>query len=115
MLVRELLPLGRIGRGGFWLRHLLVLPLALFLCVSAEQIVGRPLGLVAALATTLFLVSTWGRRLHDRGRSAFWLLLAALPVLGALFLAIECGLLHSRPQAERFGEAAGYRADYVTV
>jgi len=115
MLVRELLPLGRIGRGGFWLRHLLVLPLALFLCVSAEQIVGRPLGLVAALATSLFLVSTWGRRLHDRGRSAFWLLLAALPVLGALFLAIECGLLHSRPQAERFGEAPGYRADYVTV
>lgn len=25
MLVRELLRLGRIGRGGFWLRHLLVL------------------------------------------------------------------------------------------
>jgi uncharacterized membrane protein YhaH (DUF805 family) len=115
MLVRELLPLGRIGRGGFWLRHLIVLPVALFLCIGADQIVGRPLGFVAALVTTLFLVSTWGRRLHDRGRSAFWLLLAALPVLGALFLAIECGLLRSRPQAERFGEAPGYRADYVTV
>ena len=115
MLVRELLPLGRIGRGGFWLRNLLILPLALFLCIGAEQIVGRPLGLVAALATTLFLVSTWGRRLHDRGRPAWWLLLAAVPVLGALFLAIECGLLRSRPQAERFGEAPGLRADYVTV
>ena len=115
MLVRELLPFGRIGRAAFWLRHLLILPLALFLCISAEQVVGRPLGLVAALATTLFLVSTWGRRLHDRGRSALWLLLAALPVLGALFLAIECGFLRSRPEAERFGEAPGYRADYVTV
>ena len=115
MLVRELLPVGRIGRGGFWLRHVLVLPVALFLCISAEQVVGRPLGLVAALATTLFLVSTWGRRLHDRGRSALWLLLAALPVLGALFLLVECGLLRSRPDAERFGTAPGYRADYVTV
>jgi len=115
MLVRELLPLGRIGRGGFWLRHLLVLPVALFLCISAEQIVGRPLGLVAALATTLFLVSTWGRRLHDRGRSAFWLLLAALPVVGALVLAVECGFLPSRPAAERYGSAPGYRADYITV
>ena len=115
MLVRELLPVGRIGRGGFWLRHFLVLPVALFLCISAEQVVGRPLGLVAALATTLFLVSTWGRRLHDRGRSALWLLLAALPVLGALFLLVECGFMRSRPNAERFGTAPGYRADYVTV
>jgi uncharacterized membrane protein YhaH (DUF805 family) len=114
-LVRELLPLGRIGRRGFWLRHLVVLPVALFLCISAEQVVGRPLGLVAALATTLFLVSAWGRRLHDRGRSARWLLVAALPVLGALFLLVECGFLGSRPSAERFGNAPGFRADYVTV
>ena len=115
MLVRELLPVGRIGRGGFWLRHLVVLPVALFLCISAEQIVGRPLGLVTALATTLFLVSTWGRRLHDRGRSALWLLVAAVPVLGALFLWVECAFLRSRPTAERFGTAPDYRADYVTV
>ena len=115
MLVRELLPLGRIGRGGFWLRQFLLLPAALFLCVSAEQIVGRPLGLVAALATTLFLVSVWGRRLHDRGRSALWLLLAALPVLGALLLLLECGFLPSRPAAERFGSAPGHRADYAVV
>jgi uncharacterized membrane protein YhaH (DUF805 family) len=115
MLVRELLPVGRIGRGGFWLRHLLVLPVALFLCIGAEQLLGRPPGLVAALATTLFLVSTWGRRLHDRGRSALWLLVVAVPVLGALFLLIDCGLLRSRPDAERYGTAPGYRADYVTV
>src|SRR4030095_4945719 len=115
MLVRELLPLGRIGRRGFWLRHLFILPLALFLCIGADQIVGRPLGFVTALGTTLFLVSTWGRRLHDRGRSAFWLLLAALPVLGALILTIECGFLGSRASAERFGAAPGLRADYVTV
>ena len=115
MLVRELLPVGRIGRGGFWLRHLVVLPAAMFLCISAEQVVGRPLGLVAALATTLFLVSTWGRRLHDRGRSALWLLVAALPVFGALFLLVECGFLRSRPSAERFGETPGMRADYATV
>ena len=115
MLVRELLPVGRIGRSGFWLRHVLILPVALFLCISAEQIVGRPFGLAASLATTLFLVSTWGRRLHDRGRSALWLLLAALPVLGALFLAIECGFLRSGAAAERFGTAPDYRADYVTV
>lgn len=115
MLVREFVPAGRIGRAGFWLRHLLGLPLALFLCIGADQLVGRPLGVVAAAATTLFLVSTWGRRLHDRGRSAWWLLLAALPVLGPLVLSIECAFRRSRPDAERFGLAPGYRADYVTV
>jgi uncharacterized membrane protein YhaH (DUF805 family) len=115
MLVRELSPVGRIGRGGFWLRHLLVLPVAIFLCISAERVVGRPLGLVVALATTLFLVSTWGRRLHDRGRSALWLLVAAVPVLGALFLLVECAFLGARPGADRFDDAPGARADYVTV
>ena len=115
MLVRELFPLGRIGRGGFWLRHLVVLPMALFLCISAEQVVGRPLGFVVALATTLFLVSAWGRRLHDRGRSAWWLLATLVPVLGPLFLIVECGLRGSSPMAAKFGAEPGLRGDYVTV
>jgi len=115
MLVREFLPIGRIGRLGFWIRHLVFVPAALFLCISAEQVVGRPMGGVIALATTLFLISTWGRRLHDRGRSAWWLLLTALPVLGALILTIECALLGTRPGADRFGPSSTLSPDYVSV
>jgi uncharacterized membrane protein YhaH (DUF805 family) len=88
----ELLPIGRLSRGGFWLRHLLALPLALALCIAARHALGAPWDLLPVLLTVLFLASTWGRRLHDRGHSAWWLLAAALPVLGAVGLLIECAL-----------------------
>ena len=114
-LLREFLTTGRIGRFGFWMRHLVALPAALFLCIAAEEMLGRPAGLVAAALTTLFLLSTWGRRLHDRGRSAWWLLLVAVPVLGAAALFVESGLRRSGAGAERFGPAPAPARDYVTV
>lgn len=115
MLVGEFLPAGRLGRTGFWLRHVAVLPVALFIGIGLEQLVARPLGAVAALLTTLFLISTWSRRLHDRGRSARWLLVGIVPVAGALFLAIDCAFLGPRPGAERWGRRPGFVSDYVTV
>ncbi len=114
-LGREFLPIGRLGRLGFWTRHLIVLPPLLFLCIASDSILGRPAGLVAAIATTLFLISAWGRRLHDRGRSSAWLLLAIVPVVGAVMLFIECAFLRSTPAAERHGSAPGLRSNYTTV
>lgn len=109
----EFLTTGRLGRAGFWLRHAVVLPVALFLCICADQVVGRTAGFVAALLTTWFLVSVWGRRLHDRGRSAWWLLAVCVPLLGALALFVDCALLGSRGAAP--GRAAGARPDYRIV
>src|SRR5258706_1146414 len=114
-LTHEFLPLGRLGRVGFWARHLFALPLALFLCIGTDNMVGRPAGLIAAVATSLFLISVWGRRLHDRGRSSAWLLLAAVPVVGAVALFIECAFLRSVPAADRQGSTPGSRADYSAV
>ena len=111
----ELTITGRLGRAGFWLRHLVGLPICLFLCIGADALVGAALGVVAAALTTLFLVSTWGRRLHDRGRSAWWLLLAAVPVLGALLLIVDCAFRGTRYSAQRFGATSGIRIDYRTV
>jgi len=111
----EFVPSGRLDRAAFWGRHLVGLPVAMFLCIAADTVLGRPAGLVAALLATLFLVSVWGRRLHDRGRSAWWLLLAAIPVLGALALIVECALLGTRAAPEAAGQAPGVRAGYRTV
>ena len=115
LLVDEISTSGRLNRSGFWLRHVLVLPAALFACIATTQVLGRPIDLLPALLTTAFLVSAWGRRLHDRGRTSWWLLLAAIPVVGALFLLFECGLRGSSPAATRFGPTPGVRPDYVTV
>ncbi len=112
---REFLVAGRLGRGGFWLRHAIGLPIALFLCIALDSLIGSAAGTLAALATSVWLVAVWGRRLHDRGRSAWWLLTAAVPVLGALFLIVECGFLPARSGAARFGAPLGLRADYAVV
>ena len=111
----ELTTAGRLGRAGFWLRNAVALPICLFVCISAESTLGPAAGLVAAALTTLFLVSTWGRRLHDRGRSAWWLLLAAVPVVGALALIVDCAFLGPRAGAQRFGTPPGVALDYRTV
>ena len=111
----ELTTTGRLGRAGFWLRNVVALPPCLFLCIGADAMLGPAAGLVAAALTTLFLVSTWGRRLHDRGRSAWWLLLTAVPVAGALALIVDCAFLGSRESAQRFGAQPGAALDYRTV
>ena len=111
----ELTTTGRLGRAGFWLRNAVALPICLFLCISADSMIGPSAGLVATALTTLFLVSTWGRRLHDRGRSAWWLLLAVVPVVGALALIVDCAFLAPRESAQRFGAQPGAGLDYRTV
>jgi uncharacterized membrane protein YhaH (DUF805 family) len=111
----ELSTAGRLGRAGFWLRHLLALPCLMLLCSVADDLAGAAAGFAAAALTTLFLVSTWGRRLHDRGRSAWWLLLTAVPVLGALALIVDCAFLGPRERGSRYSLSPGGHADYRTV
>jgi uncharacterized membrane protein YhaH (DUF805 family) len=111
----EFLPAGRLGRTGFWLRHALTVPALLFACIATADLLGRPADLVPTAALVAHLVSIWSRRLHDRGRSAWWLLLTLLPLIGALILFVECGLRRSAPYADRFGTAPGARPDYLTV
>lgn len=89
----ELRTTGRLGRAGFLWRHLIVLPVLMAIAVAG----GPTIGWLLALVTTVFLVSVWGRRLHDRGRSAWWLLAAAVPVLGPLLLAVDCLFGRSAP------------------
>lgn len=111
----ELSITGRVSRRGFWLRHVTLVPLASWLCAASGQVPGAPWDLPFALLATLLLVSIWGRRLHDRGRSAWWLLGVAVPVLGALWLMVECALRGSSSLANHYGSAPGLRADYLTV
>ncbi len=105
---------GRVTRQGFWFRHLLALPAALALTIAAQELASA-LELAASGALTLFLVSTWSRRLHDRGYSAWRLLAVLVPVAGALYLSFECGMRKGNTQTNQFGPPVGVRADYTIV
>lgn len=71
--------------------------------------------LAASAALTLFLVSTWSRRLHDRGYSAWRLLAVLVPVARALYLSFECALRKGYAKANHFGNPIGVRLDYTIV
>jgi uncharacterized membrane protein YhaH (DUF805 family) len=43
------------------------------------------------------------KRCHDRGKSGFWALLLFIPVIGFLWLLVDCGLL---PPATASGRPA---------
>jgi uncharacterized membrane protein YhaH (DUF805 family) len=106
---------GRLTRAGFWLRHLSIVPIGLWLAIAAAETIGSPYDLPLVLAVVLLLTSIWSRRLHDRGRSGWWLLATLVPVVGPLLLIVECGLRGTSPMAARFGPEPGTRDDYVTV
>ncbi|UXI68820.1 DUF805 domain-containing protein [Tahibacter amnicola] len=55
------------------------------------------------------------KRLHDRGRSGWWLLLLLIPLLGPLWLALELVFLGGSAGPNRYGANPRGRADYLTV
>ena len=115
ILLSELGTRGRLSRTGFWLRHLTVVPLALWAVIAAGQSPGAPYDLPLVLIFVALLVSIWGRRLHDRGHSAWWLLGVFVPVIGAVGLVIECGLRGTANGEKRDSPGPVMHADYLSV
>lgn len=113
---------GRASRRTFWMVHLLVFGLALAatLLVRAIEDAGVGIGEDAAAGTTLIGVSVivdlitsvicfWGslvvtvRRWHDRNKSGWMILVSLIPIGGAVWTLVECGLLRGTEGPNRFG------------
>ncbi len=95
---------GRTRRRDFWLYVLAVFVLSLVVGVVSELVGIRSLMTdLLALALLLPNIAIAARRLHDTGRSGWWLLLALIPILGWLGL-IYFYLLDSDADANRFGQ-----------
>lgn len=90
---------GRTARAGFW-----YFTLFQFLIVLVFQVTFTSLADLAFLILLVPTVSIWFRRLHDTGRSAWWLLLAFIPFvqLALIYFAAQAG----QPQANTWGPEA---------
>jgi len=111
---------GRIGRARFWLGVLLVILMSIGFGIvaglfgipldtgtgpAAEEIgVGGALYLLAAfIAVAYAQLAVYAKRFHDRGKSAWWVLIAFVPVIGFFWILIELGMLPGDPGPNAYG------------
>ena len=48
-------------------------------------------------------VCLYGKRFHDRGKSAWWVLISLVPILGFIWILIDLGILKGTEGENRFG------------
>ena len=80
---------GRAHRTEYWMFFLFHM-IVTFVIAFVEGMVGSPgfLSMIYALAVMLPSIGVGVRRLHDTGRTGWWLLIAFLPVIGAIVLLV---------------------------
>ncbi len=88
---------GRARRKEYWwfvlFSYLISFALALvdIMIVGADTVVEYGIGPLSGIAALVLLIPSTAvsfRRLHDHDRSAWWLLLGILPIIGALVLLV---------------------------
>jgi uncharacterized membrane protein YhaH (DUF805 family) len=106
---------GRLSRPGFWLGALALWAAFAILFVFLESAFGRAATLVLYPPLLWMLAVLCVQRLHDRGRSAAWLLILLIPIVGPLWLIVELAFRAGTPDENPYGRDPLARADYLTV
>ena len=82
---------GRAGRAEFWWFELASLIIVTVLSILGRaSVVFSVLGVVYGLAVLVSSIAVGMRRLHDTGRSGWWLLLLFVPLAGLIILLVFC-------------------------
>ncbi len=116
---------GRIGQRTWWLHYFLPLTVLGLLAALADGALGYsgltpgpgdeglyawtggPLGLSVLLFSVVPPVTSHVTRLHDRGHSAWWLLLNLVPLVGPIVLFVQMGFLRGDGGPNRYGPPEG--------
>ena len=93
---------GRAHRTEFWMYNLINLIILIVLAIIDGFITGGLIYTLYALGTLLPGLAVGARRLHDTGRSGWWLLLGLVPVIGIIVL-IVFWVQDSQPDSNAFG------------
>ena len=110
---------GRINRAKFWLVHVamwVVVAIAFSAILgsaamssdpqAALQSVGAVGGIILLIVYILALwigLAVAAKRWHDRNKSAWWILIVFVPVVGGLWYLIECGFLRGTAGTNKYG------------
>ena len=96
---------GRISRSTYWLKG--------FLPMFAIAIVVAIVDVIATAGGVLFiiwyLIAIWpglaitAKRWHDRDKSAWWILIVFIPIIGPIWYLVEVGFIKGTDGENRFG------------
>jgi len=105
---------GRASRSEYWLFFLFNFLLGMVagiidVLVFHQPGLFGPCALFLTFANLIPNLSVTFRRLHDTDRTAWWLLIAAIPLIGALVLCVF-SLLRGTQSENRFGPEPGQRS-----
>jgi len=105
---------GRINRLPYWVVNLVLMGWgSLFHQLTGPYGPDSPIMMSTALLATInftFVVWIWlavqVKRFHDRNKSGWWALINLIPIIGQLWVLIECGFLQGTAEGNRFGGAS---------
>ncbi len=79
---------GRAGRSEYWMFFLINLVIAVVLYVIGTLIHSQIIYYLYSLAVLIPGLAVAFRRLHDTGKSAWWILIALIPFIGGIWLIV---------------------------
>ena len=100
---------GRIGRAQYWLGYFVQLAIAGlgWMCLlTGQQNENILLLLVPIIMLPVVLwmaLAVMAKRYHDRDKSAWWILIAFIPIVGGIWQLIELGLLRGTDGTNDYG------------
>ena len=106
---------GRIRRRDWWLYSVLIVVLSFVLFFTlffVMAVLGHPnkddstahlLGYLYFPVYCWMMVCVTAKRWHDRGKSGYMSLVGFIPVIGALWTIIECGILDGTHGPNKYG------------
>jgi uncharacterized membrane protein YhaH (DUF805 family) len=97
---------GRVGRRQFWLMVVLTLPFLIAAAIINGGFGHDPAESPGALVLLPMLWPAFAvtvKRWHDRNKSAWWILINLIPVVGDIWSLVENGFLRGTPGENRFG------------
>lgn len=102
---------GRISRKVFWIYGVLLMlvgALVVFGIIgaisAASETLALILGIPAYIAVVWVSLAMQAKRWHDRNKSAWWILIGLIPVIGGIWAFVETGCLRGTVGPNRFGD-----------
>ncbi len=97
---------GRIGRSHLWLRFFLPYIVAAIVISVIDGLLGGTSILILIFSIVVIWpnLAVYAKRWHDRNKSGWWSLILLIPIVGGLWMLVECGFLKGTDGSNRFGE-----------